>query len=120
MACKDSLDKQPGIFQIYGPDIILDEDLNVYLLEINQTVYLMGSTQGHREVIPVVVKSWLDMVLYVQRRKELGKQIFKKDLMKFCFGCSLLINDDSGYNYLEDDYNNVDDIQLNLKKIKVN
>lgn len=50
------LDKKIGYFELIGCDIIIDEKLDPYLLELNSNPALFTTIEAHQKVIPKVVK----------------------------------------------------------------
>lgn len=54
-AAEATLDKKTGYFQLLGCDILVDENLKPYLLEINSNPAIFTDITAHKEVIPDVV-----------------------------------------------------------------
>lgn len=54
-AAETTLDKKTGFFQLLGCDILVDENLKPYLLEINNNPAIFTDITAHKEVIPDVV-----------------------------------------------------------------
>jgi len=56
------LEKKSGYFQLLGCDILIDQNLKPYLLEINSNPAIFTDIRAHQEVIPPVVFKVLDSV----------------------------------------------------------
>ena len=53
-----------GQFETFAVDILFDENLNQYLLEVNQPYAVEGATlPGIREVVPKFYNDTLDLIL---------------------------------------------------------
>jgi len=62
------LDKKAGYFQLLGCDILIDQNLKPYLLEINSNPAIFTDIQAHRDVIPKVVFKALDISIELNKK----------------------------------------------------
>jgi len=78
--CADmKLDKKLGYFELLGCDVLLDENLKPHLIEINSNPSFASVIEGHREVIPDLVKHTLDLELYLNDNQERLSEIVKSE-----------------------------------------
>lgn len=55
LAVKDKLHKRFGCFELFGFDMMIDENLNPHLIEINTNPALFTDTQVQKELLPCLV-----------------------------------------------------------------
>eukprot|EP01066_Platyproteum_vivax_P015778 Platyproteum_vivax@DN6931_c0_g1_i1.p2 len=58
----------PSTFTLYGIDLMLDDQLQTYLLEVNSNPAIHTSTSILKEVIPEVVEEAIDIALWLHNR----------------------------------------------------
>eukprot|EP00055_Hartaetosiga_balthica_P015482 m.91647 g.91647 ORF g.91647 m.91647 type:complete len:447 (+) comp8877_c0_seq6:158-1498(+) len=64
-AARVFLEKDVGYFDVLGFDFIIDDMLNVWLIEINVNPALHIRTQACKSVIPTMISSVLDIMLFL-------------------------------------------------------
>lgn len=64
------LEKKIGYYELLGFDIMIDDKLNPYLLEINSNPALFLDTQTQKETIPPILYKALDIVLHLNEDPE--------------------------------------------------
>jgi len=68
---KDKLDRLYGCFELFGFDLLIDDDLGVHLIEINTNPALFTDTTVQKEMLPKLVD---DVVGYALELHEAGKE----------------------------------------------
>ena len=68
-ASSRSLSRKLGYFDLLGFDLMLDEDLNVFLLEVNTNPALHCETEVQGEVIPGIVDAAVGIVLKAHEKE---------------------------------------------------
>jgi hypothetical protein len=65
------LERKKNYFETFAFDIIFDEQLNPYLMEVNQPYAIEGAyINGLQDVIPKFVEEALDLVISFHEAKE--------------------------------------------------
>jgi len=75
------IDKKLGYFELLGCDILVDSDLNPYLLEFNTNPALFTDTKVQSEIIPTVVNKTLDIVMNLNANQDKLEQLVKDPSM---------------------------------------
>eukprot|EP00919_Chromeraceae_sp_WS-2016_P063063 GHVR01149253.1.p1 GENE.GHVR01149253.1~~GHVR01149253.1.p1 ORF type:complete len:374 (+),score=126.96 GHVR01149253.1:430-1551(+) len=57
-----------GSFELFGFDVLIDENLQIYLLEINSNPAIHTNTIGLKLTIPAVLNEAFDLVFYAHKR----------------------------------------------------
>ena len=60
---KDKLDKKYGCFELFGFDMLIDDELNPRLIEINTNPALFTDTTTQKELLPKLVDDIITMAL---------------------------------------------------------
>ncbi len=55
MAAKDKLERHKGAFHLTGNDFMMDDNFNLYILELNQNPRLQLEHNGERNTVPKIV-----------------------------------------------------------------
>jgi len=67
MVVKDKLDKKFGCFEMFGFDILIDDQLNPYLIEINTNPAMFTDTQVQKEMLPKLVDDVVKMAIEIHQ-----------------------------------------------------
>ncbi|EGR34471.1 tubulin tyrosine ligase-like member 10, putative [Ichthyophthirius multifiliis] len=101
-ASKDQMKKKQGHFQIFGTDIMLDDNLNVYFIENNG---FPGITYDDNKIyhypIETAVNNTIRMATYVQEQQVKGQIIDTDYLNSICIDCTLIYNQLTNYSFVE-------------------
>lgn len=60
---KDKLDRKYGCFELFGFDMLIDNDLNPRLIEINTNPALFTDTSVQKELLPKLVDDIVEMAI---------------------------------------------------------
>lgn len=63
LSVKNRLDRTYGCFELFGLDIMLDEDLKPYLIEINTNPAIFTDTTVQKDLIPKLVDDTIKLAL---------------------------------------------------------
>ncbi|XP_029910699.1 protein polyglycylase TTLL10 [Myripristis murdjan] len=74
-AVKSKLDRRLGFFDLIGCDFMIDDEFNVWLLEMNCNPALHTNCEVLKEVIPRTVKETLDITLEIFNKCRCRQQI---------------------------------------------
>lgn len=75
LSVKSKLDCRLGFFDLIGCDFMIDEDFNVWLLEMNCNPALHTNCTVLKEVIPSTVRETLDLTLEIFNKCRRGQRI---------------------------------------------
>lgn len=67
MVVKDKLDKKFGCFEMFGFDILIDDQLDPYLIEINTNPAMFTDTQVQKEMLPKLVDDVVKMAIEIHQ-----------------------------------------------------
>lgn len=67
LAVKDKLDRKFGCFELFGFDLLIDEDLNPYLIEVNTNPALFTDTQVQKDLLPHLVEDVVKLALDIHK-----------------------------------------------------
>jgi hypothetical protein len=60
----------PGVFELYGVDFLLDEDLNLWFLEINRSPAMMATTPRKAEILENLIQGLIEIELALSTRQD--------------------------------------------------
>ncbi|KAL4487147.1 hypothetical protein ABPG72_001599 [Tetrahymena utriculariae] len=90
-----------GRFQAYGVDIMIDDQANVQLIEMNSNPYFINGTTLHINLLPKLIKNFLDLSTEILRQNEVyGKVISTDFIVEMCPHCDILIDETKNFYYL--------------------
>ncbi|XP_053323810.1 protein polyglycylase TTLL10-like [Spea bombifrons] len=113
---KSRLTSRRGYFDLIGCDFLIDEDFQVWLLEMNCNPSLSTSCKVQKEVIPGVIKDTLDLTLEIFNKRK-GELILP---LKTKNQCVLLYNGQMNQVTVKSDWSRSTKVQrepLNVKKL---
>ena len=94
LAMKEKLELRKGVIELFGIDYLIDENHEIWVLDVNYSVDLTPKTRVNKIIAPQIVDSFIDMSLYFQEQYEMKKEIVEDEFMKLCKSdCTLLINE---------------------------
>ncbi|KRX01450.1 hypothetical protein PPERSA_01353 [Pseudocohnilembus persalinus] len=107
-AVKDKLSKNKGDISLMAQDIVIDENLNPFIVEFNLQPYSVLDNPCFEQIIPDIMGDWFDsgLSLHGFTREQIIEES-QKDPKFVCnfiqrFNCEVLINDAINYNFLDD------------------
>eukprot|EP00933_Yihiella_yeosuensis_P036017 TRINITY_DN29702_c1_g1_i1.p1 TRINITY_DN29702_c1_g1~~TRINITY_DN29702_c1_g1_i1.p1 ORF type:complete len:520 (+),score=109.76 TRINITY_DN29702_c1_g1_i1:75-1634(+) len=92
LGTKESLadNGKPGMFEIFGLDVIVDADQRVYLLEANRDPSWVMDTQVKKAIIPDMIREMLEIVFWAHSSDGKGKEAMLHSPMR---GFEVLIDE---------------------------
>ncbi|XP_057303640.1 protein polyglycylase TTLL10-like [Hydractinia symbiolongicarpus] len=99
-ASKNKIQQTQGMFELLGFDFMVDENMKVWLIEVNINPALHTNCKVLKEVIPGVVNETLDIVLEVfQKKKSRGKL----DVLQSVKNFESIYNGLTGFQFKKED-----------------
>lgn len=62
MASKDQLYKNPGVYEMFGVDLILDENLKLHVIEINPSPMIISNLNKKTKILKRMSKGMFNIV----------------------------------------------------------
>jgi D-alanine-D-alanine ligase-like ATP-grasp enzyme len=62
MASKDQLYKNPGVYEMFGVDLILDENLKLHVIEINPSPMIISNLSKKTKILNKMSKGMFNIV----------------------------------------------------------
>lgn len=101
LSAREEFEKNKGIFQVLGIDIIFDDDFSPHILEMNPGCYLQVTKPVFQETIRNVVKDYMRLVTYVKQMQEEEREISSEEIMEICVQCTILIDQVRNFTYFD-------------------
>ncbi|EAR83354.2 tubulin-tyrosine ligase family protein (macronuclear) [Tetrahymena thermophila SB210] len=102
LGSKELIGRKEGLFQIFGTDYMFDDEMNPYLIEINDFPWLQGGTSTHEVVCSETVFDFIELSHYANSQIVKGEDIDVKTLVSKCPKCEMLINELEDFHILQD------------------
>lgn len=99
-ASKNKIQQTQGMFELLGFDFMVDENMKVWLIEVNINPALHTNCKVLKEVIPGVVNETLDIVLEVFQKK---KSRAKVDVLQSVKNFQVIYNGLTGFQFKNED-----------------
>eukprot|EP01137_Pigoraptor_chileana_P006480 Opistho-2@50912 len=73
---RNKLDTRAGLFDLYGFDFMVDDNLKVWLIECNVNPALHTTSRILQRIIPAVVEETLGVVTEIYDKRKAGQSLF--------------------------------------------
>ena len=103
LSARDYIWRQRGVSQLFGIDVLYDENFRPHLLEVNCWPVMDVTEVKYHEVTPVVVKNFIETAVYLNDNYENLETLARDEsrLLLKCPDCYTLINSVTGFNYVD-------------------
>jgi D-alanine-D-alanine ligase-like ATP-grasp enzyme len=62
LASKEHLYKNPGVYEMFGIDVILDEDLKFHVIEINPSPMIISNLEKKTNILERMTKGMFNII----------------------------------------------------------
>ena len=70
--------KHPGVFEIFGMDFLIDDQLNLHFIELNYDPGIVNSSKGKTVLNKILLNNMMDIEYTLQFKPELLDEVISK------------------------------------------